>query len=56
MKTVSKMVHRSKKISEIGDEWLILDIEFPAVDGCRDFKGSMAMCLLELLVKVLVET
>ena len=50
------MIHRSRKIREIGDEGLFLNIEFPVLDSCRNFEVSMVMCLLESLVKCCGET
>ena len=53
---VRKMINRSRKIREIGDEGLFLNIESPVLDSCRNFEVSMVMCLLESLVKCCGET
>ena len=45
--------NRSNTICECSDEGLCPDVEFPAVDSCLDFEGSVVMILLGLIIKFL---
>ena len=52
---VIKRNNRSKTICEFNEKGLFPDVEFPAVDSCLDFEGSVVMILLGLIIKFRVE-
>ena len=50
-----KRNNRSNTICECSDEGLCPDVEFPSVDSCLDFEGSVVMILLGLIITFRVE-